>query len=203
MVLEVFAIGNATVVAGSAVKQVIARVAVYLQVVALLTVYLVDLLVAVQVYIVSFSTVDHVFAFGARDSFFARPTVESVVAWPAARRVVTLTAVRLVGATTTFHRVGAEAAFDEVIAPRRAPQPEDASGEYIGAADRFYHDVENWRREVQGLEPLPEPVAALHRVVAQGVYCVRSGGASDPIGRLCAPAFAIRVGGAGDRCAAT
>src|SRR5918999_4037539 len=53
VVLEIFASGSATVVAGTAVEQVVATVAVHLQVVALLTVYLVNLLVAVQVYIVS------------------------------------------------------------------------------------------------------------------------------------------------------
>src|SRR5215216_3437711 len=58
--------------------------------------YLVDQIVAVQVYIVSFSTVDHIFAFSAGESFVARSTVESV---------------------TTFHKdSGHRNAFDKVIA---------------------------------------------------------------------------------------
>lgn len=82
-------------------------------------------------------------------------------------------------------------------------QPEDVAGEAIRRADRFYHDAQNWR-EVEGLEPLPEPVAALHRVVAaQGVDLVHPHGAGNLIGHLCALAFAIWTGGAGDRFAAT
>jgi hypothetical protein len=128
--------------------------------------------------------VDLVFAFAAGQMFVARSTVEIVVAWPTAHLVVTITAVHRIGAATTFHRVSAEAAFDKVIAPRPAPH------ERISAADRFYHDVENWR-EVEGLEPLPEPVAALHRVVAaQGVDLIHPYGAGDLIGHLCAPPFA-------------
>jgi hypothetical protein len=57
---------------------------------------------------------------------------------------------------------------------------------------------------VERLEPLPEPVAALHRVVtAQGVDLVHPSGAGNLIGLFCAPAFAIWAGGAGDRLAAT
>ena len=162
------------------------------------------MMVAVQIYIISFSTVDLVFAFAAGETFVARSTVESVVAWPAARLVVTVTTVHLVGATTTFHGVGAEAAFDKVIAPLPAVLPEDASGERISATDCFYHDAQNWRREVEGLEPLPEPVAALHRVVAtQGVDPVHPFGAGNLIGLFRAPAFAIWGSGTGDRFAAT
>ncbi len=146
---------------------------------------------------------DLVFAFAAGHSIVARSTVEIVVAWPTAHLVVTITAVHLVGAATTFHRVSAEAAFDKVIAPRPALQPEDVAGARISAVDGFYHDVENWR-EVEGLESLPEPIAALHRVVAaQGVDLIHPYGAGDLIGLFCAPAFAIWAGGAGDRFAAT
>src|SRR5215218_2017236 len=78
VVLEVFVSGSAAVVSGTAVEQVVATAAVQLKVVALLTMYLVDQIVAVQVYIVSQSTVDFVFAFAAGESFVARSTVESV-----------------------------------------------------------------------------------------------------------------------------
>src|SRR5687768_14717368 len=133
--------------------------------------------------------------------FVARSTVEIVVAWPTAHLVVTITAVHRIGAATTFHRVSAEAAFDKVIAPRLAAQPKDVAGEPISAADGFYHDAQNWR-EVEGLEPLPEHVAALHRVVAvQGVDLIHPFSASNLIGLLCAPAFATWAGGASDhRC---
>ena len=94
--------------------------------------------------------------------------------------------------------VSAEAAFDKVIAPRLAVQPEDVAGEPISAADGFYHDIEKWR-EVGRLEPLPEPVAALHRVVAaQGVDLVHPHGAGNLVGHLCALAFSIWTGGASD-----
>jgi hypothetical protein len=39
------------------------------------------------------------------------------------------------------------------------------------------------------MEPLPEPVAAFHRVVAQGADLVNPSGAGDLIGLPCAPAF--------------
>jgi hypothetical protein len=71
VVLEIVFGGSATVVAGTAVEQVVATVAVQLEVVAPLTIYLVNQMVAVQVYIVSFSTVDPVFAFAAGESFIA------------------------------------------------------------------------------------------------------------------------------------
>src|SRR5215204_466784 len=197
VVLEIFASGSATVVAGTAVDQVVARVAVQLKVVALLTIYLVNRRVAVQVYIVSLFTVDLVCAFAAGESIVARSTEENVLACPAAHLVVTVTAVHLVSATTTFQIVSAEAAFDKVIAPRLAVQPEDVAGEAISRTDGFYHDAQNWR-EVEGLEPLPEP-AALHRVVAvQGIDLVHPYGAGNLIGHLCAPAFVTWAGGASD-----
>jgi hypothetical protein len=50
---------------------------------------------------------------------------------------------------------------------------------------------------VERLESLPEPVAALHRVVAaQGVDPVHPSGAGNLIGPFRAPAFAIWAGGA-------
>src|SRR5215204_3517113 len=158
VVLEIFASGSATVVAGTAGDQVVARVAVQLKVVAILAIYLVNRRVAVQVYIVSLFTVDLVCAVAAGQSIVARSTEENVVACPAAHLVVTVTAVHLVGAATTFHIVSAEAAFDKVIAPRPAPQPEDVAGEAIRRADRFYYDVENggrWRD--WSLCPSPSP----------------------------------------------
>jgi hypothetical protein len=83
VVLEIFASRSATVVARPAGDQVVARVAVQLKVVAPLTIYLVNRRVAVQVYIVSFSTVDLVCAVAAGESIVARSTEENVVACPA------------------------------------------------------------------------------------------------------------------------